>query len=187
MSEKQRPSMVSATGLRSRGWTLGTIGALLGEPDVLKRNMRLYALARIEAAEGSPEFAAAKAKSQGRVAGAREAGVTRRAELLQQVREVQINVKVLPIDVVRRRAIAAYNDRNEDVADDAPEEVLERLTVNYIRHTLTIYDQVLDEVASRAKISEARQAARRRIYEAIAASYPALARECGRQLKRRRL
>jgi hypothetical protein len=51
--------------------------ALLGEPDTLGRNphyakaalMRLYTLPRVEAAEGSVAFTAAKAKAAGRVAG----------------------------------------------------------------------------------------------------------------------
>ena len=70
-----------------------------------------------------------------------------------------------------RRAIRAYNDRNEDgVSQDAPERFLERIIVNYIPNDLTTYDCVLAEVAGRVGIADAVQAIRRRIYVAITPS-----------------
>jgi hypothetical protein len=192
----EMPKMVSIAGLKSRGWTPAMVAALLGEPDTLGRNphyakaapMRLYALARIEAAEGSPEFAAAKAKAAGRIAGAQKATATKRTALLRQVRAMQVVIKVLPDNVVLRRAIGAFNAMNEDcVSKDASEEFLQRITVNYIRHRLTTYDQTLEEIAGRVGIDDAVQAIRCRIYEAIAERYPTLARECNRQMMRRGL
>jgi hypothetical protein len=42
--------------------------------------------------------------------------------------------EVPPNDLVLRRAIRAYNERNEDGAcQDAPEDFPQRITVNYTR------------------------------------------------------
>ncbi|MEU9465336.1 hypothetical protein AB0D78_01520 [Streptomyces avermitilis] len=55
----------------------------------------------------------------------------------------------------------------------------------YLRHRLTLYDQLLDGLPGRTRSSERAEAVtplRRRIYATIAAVYPAQAQECARQL-----
>jgi hypothetical protein len=67
----------------------------------------------------------------------------------------------------------------------AAELVLERITVNYIRRNLTEYETHLKEVAGQAGISEAGRVVRRRVYDEIAAQYPAYAEECKWQMRDR--
>ena len=62
---------------------------------------------------------------------------------------------------------------------------LERITVNYVRHRLTSYDRNLERVAGQIGVALAITAIRKRIYAAIAETYPHLAPECERQLARR--
>jgi hypothetical protein len=193
----EKPQMISIAGLKARGWTQALI-TLLGEPDVVRRNphyaksapMRLYDTARVASFEVSSEFLAAKAKAARRQCGAKTAVETKRATLMQQVLEMHVSVETCPEHWVRRVAIEAYNERRWDgdgAAEDAPDEFLERITVNFIRHNLTVYDRALEEVAGRVGVASAVQAIRAKIYSAIGESYPALADECSRQLMRRGL
>jgi hypothetical protein len=194
----EKPQMVSVAGLKARGWTQSLIVSL-GEPDALKRNphyakaapMRLYDLARVAAVEASAALVAAKAGAAGRRAGAKAAVETKRAALMRQIREMQVTVETRSAAWIRHQAIEAYNERNwdsfEGASNDSSPEFLERISVNFIRHNLTAYDSALEEVAGRVGKAVAVQAIRTKIYEAIAATYPALADECNRQLMRRGL
>ena len=102
---------------------------------------------------------------------------------------MQVGVEAQPIARVRRLAVDAYNDRLIDTehfeAEPASEmsdpAFLERITVNFVRHELTAYDQELEAVAGRVGVQDAVQAIRRKVFAAIAAAYPALAHECDRQ------
>ena len=185
----EKPQMISIAGLKARGWTQALI-TLLGELDVVGRNSH-YALYDTASFEVSSEFLAAKAKAARRQCGAKTAVETKRAALMQQVLEMHVSVETRPEHWVRRATIEAYNERHGDgdgAAEDAPAEFLERITVNFIRHNLTAYDRVLEEVACRVGIASAVQSkdllSHRR---AIGESYPALADECSRQLMRRGL
>lgn len=182
-----------------RGWTPIIATRLLGEPDAIGPNphyrnaapMRLYALSRVEAAEASSAFAAARAGSAARSAGARKAAPVKREALLREVSAMQVTVKLMPADRVQRLAIADYNstafERGKDpVSADAPRSFLERITVNYIRHQLTRYDGALEETDGRVGVREAACMIRRKVFDAIAANYPALADECRWQMEQRK-
>jgi hypothetical protein len=67
----------------------------------------------------------------------------------------------------------------------AAELVLERITVNYIRHNLTKYETLLKVVAGQAGISEAGRVVRRRVFDEITAQYPEYGEECKRQMRDR--
>jgi hypothetical protein len=60
---------------------------------------------------------------------------------------------------------------------------LEQITINYIRHNLTVYETHLKEVAGQSGISEAERVVRRRVYDEIAAQRPDYAEECKRQMR----
>src|SRR3984893_18315010 len=193
----EKPQMISIASLKARGWTQSLI-TLLGEPDVVTRNshyaklapMRLYDTARVASFEVSSEFLAAKAKAARRQCGAKTAVQTKRAALTPRGLEMHVSVETRPEHWVRRATIEAYNEWHWDgdgAAEDAPAEILERITVNLIQHNLTAYDRALEGVAGRIGIASALEAMRARIYSAIGESYPALADECSRQLMRRGL
>lgn len=84
---------------------------------------------------------------------------------------------------VHKAAIRHYERRNEPVDTRSPgfDEFLQRITVNYIRHVLTHYDQAIEETAGRVGKMDAINLLRKRVYGAISEAYPDLAGECERQ------
>lgn len=102
-----RPERVTATQLRERGWAATLVRDFLGDPDELRLNryrksyapMRLYPLARVEAAEASPEFseAFATARRRSETAKARTAATTddKRAALRARVERL-LSADMLP-------------------------------------------------------------------------------------------
>ncbi|MFI6942038.1 hypothetical protein ACIBI4_22430 [Streptomyces sp. NPDC050418] len=62
---------------------------------------------------------------------------------------------------------------------------LDRWQVNYLRHQLTHYDELLDGLHGKTGRAAAETLLRQRIYTAIAETYPFLAHECERQLRER--
>jgi hypothetical protein len=188
--------------LERPGWTLTLIDRLLGEPDA-RRKVRgqahplcLYDEARVEATEASDAFTKAQEAIARRKASAQKGVATKTAKLLDQVRAMEVTVHAVP--GVQARAIEDYNARQERRAewygyanDTMPANVhsdrdfLERITVNYIRHSLTEYDEHIESVASKTGINAAIEAIRARVYGAIAEAYPWLASECRRQQEQR--
>ncbi|CAM5552814.1 hypothetical protein STANM309S_03907 [Streptomyces tanashiensis] len=57
-----------------------------------------------------------------------------------------------------------------------------RWQVSYLRHALSRYEALLDGLYGESGRGEAERLLRQRLYEAIAAAYPALARECRRRI-----
>ncbi|WP_411077850.1 hypothetical protein [Streptomyces sp. cmx-10-25] len=64
----------------------------------------------------------------------------------------------------------------------APAGSLVRWQVSYLRHALSRYEALLDGLYGETGRGEAERLLRRRLYEAIGAAYPSLARECRRRI-----
>ena len=196
-------SFVSLAGLRARGWTPAIIQRLLGEPDRLARNpyfriaapTRLYAHTRVEAAECTEEFAVLLAAAARRSAVGREAADRKRQAVLARIAALRVAVPRMAPVVLAERAVAHRNRRDLERSWDRPDHLpdpasvatadpgaLLRWQVNYLRHALTDYDALLDGLFGATGRLEAERLLRGRVYEAIAAAYPALRSECGRQL-----
>lgn len=62
---------------------------------------------------------------------------------------------------------------------EVPRGALVRWQVSYLRHALSRYEALLDGLYGETGRGEAERLLRRRLYEAIAAVYPALEGECG--------
>lgn len=192
--------------LKQRGWTDGAVTQFLGEPDALVSNpkyrtgpkMRLYDLARVEAAEASERWQTwhAATKSRREKASARQSDRmnTARENLSAELNTIEIGIPRMSKDELWRVAVANRNDQSEWHAaarggyDDRPATVasadpaaLQRWAVNYLRHVETDYDWLLDSVTGRAGVVEARRLIRSRVLRAIADQYPYLAVECARQ------
>ncbi|MEY9990544.1 hypothetical protein ABIE67_002576 [Streptomyces sp. V4I8] len=197
---------LSAAGLRARGWTPGMMRQLLGEPDLLRTNphfraapqTRLYSIERVVAVERSEEFRAASAAAARRPAAARAAALHRRREVLLRIAAEPIEVPRLAPDRLAALAVEHRNRLEEErtswrwghvpdpaTVDGADPHALARWKVDYLRHRLTRYDKILDELYGRTGRAAAEELLRHRFYAAIAKAHPALARECERQLRER--
>lgn len=200
--------MLNKTSLKQRGWTDAGIKRFLGDPDATRPNPKyrqaaptlLYRLARVEAAEGTPEYLAWKAKSEQRQDAAYSAVASRRAKLLAVVEQWKPEIPVLPADTLRHRAVENYNQHQQERAlnshrgreqfwsratPDSDEGFLARITVNYIRHVLTKYDRLLSDLRGKVGVEDAKELVREQVYDAIREAYPDLFDECWNQQQRR--
>lgn len=200
MPAAEKVKCVTLSTLKSRGWTESMVRDLLGDPDVQSPNphyrsgppMRLYSIARVESVEETPAWAdrrdKAAAHSESRRASASKAAATKRAKLLAWVNKLRIDVPRIDDDKLTELACNHYNDlwadrgkshKYADPSDDP--EFLDRITVNYLRHVGSKYESLLCEMFGKVGVAEGYARLRGRILSAIAASYPALRRECERQ------
>ncbi|MFF0016682.1 hypothetical protein [Streptomyces sp. NPDC005374] len=178
---------LSAAGLRIRGWTAGMIRRLLGEPDLRRTNpyfrtapqTRLYSVERVEAAERSEEFRAVSAVAARRSAAVKDAALRRRREVLARIAAEPIEVPVLAPERLAALAVG-YRDHQDRGQGPGPGS-LDGWKVDYLCHRLARYDGILDELSGRTGRAAAERLLRRRVYTAIAQSYPELAQECERR------
>lgn len=117
---------------------------------------------------------------KGRAAAAK-AVETKRKRLLEVVEQVEIEVLGYPTRDVVEAAIEHYNDRAWQRGSDfgasktSDPWFLERITRNFIRHELTDYDCIIaEELAGRVGVSEAVDALRDRVNQAIDKAHPDL-------------
>ncbi|MEV8628143.1 hypothetical protein [Streptomyces sp. NPDC051079] len=186
-----RTTYVTALGLRLRGWSDAMIGELLGQADVQGRDprrwslapVRLYLLARIEAVERTPEFLHTAAVA-GRGSAAAGAGAEqRRRAVLAAIRAEPIEVPRLPAAELERRAVRHRHLLGARGPGGITAGAMVRWQVGYLRQALARYETLLDGLYGDTGRAEAERLLRRRLYEAIAAAYPALAHECGRRME----
>lgn len=191
--------------LYERGWTDATIRKFLVSPDATKPNphyrsaapMRLYLRQRVEEVESTPEWSEERGRTQHRQAIAAKATATKKANLLAQLDALEVIVPYFEMDILMKYACAHYNARKqerlmyEDYRNDwdyslatpqSSPEFLARITVNYLRHCLTSYEEELASIAGKVGVKEGYKEINRRVYAAIEAAYPSLAEECSRQL-----
>ncbi|MFJ9377519.1 hypothetical protein [Streptomyces sp. NPDC101455] len=187
---------LSVAGLRARGWTAGMVRQLLGEPDLLRVNphfraapgIRLYCVARVEAAERSEEFRAVAAAAARRSAAARVAARRRRREVLARIAAEPIDVPRLAPQKLAALAVEHRDRRDGERAYEQlvppPEGVaaLDRWKIDYLLHRLARHDELLNGLHGGAGRVAAEELLRRRIYAAITEAYPLLAQECERRL-----
>lgn len=187
---------ITASGLcGKRGWSQALIERFLGAPDKTAPNRhyrsgppaRLYSLDRVLAVEATEAFAAAMARRRVREQIGKAVAFGRRRDLLNAVAAMEVTVVAVRMDELLKDAIDSYNlwqeergfnrddyDSREAAHVHSDPLFLERIQVNYIRHQLTQYDYVLERVAGKIGHDDAVQAIRRRVYEAIASTYPYL-------------
>jgi hypothetical protein len=107
---------------------------------------------------------------------------------------MEVIVEVVPSERLFKEAIIAYNDRrraremlygearNGGPAFEGSDPLfLQRIAVNYVRHSLTRYDAALEGTARRVGRGDAIAEIRRKVYAAIKLAYPYLAAEVDQQ------
>lgn len=193
--------------LKRRGWTDALIRELVGQCDLTSPNpwyrsaprLKLYLKTRIYEIEATKEFSKFQERARARQESAARAVETRTDNLHREIRESKAHVPLLSREELIRRACNSWNNHKVDLACEGRIETdewhpasaeselafLDRISVNYVRHELTGYERKL-----RARCVGVRRSAlylliSRKAFEAIAATYPHLAEECERQMKRR--
>lgn len=194
---------VVSTTLKARGWTAILTKQFLPEPDKLVPNphyksgppMRLYSISRIEATEATEAFIAALAKSRARAAAAEKGIATKQQKMREYIESLSFRVPRLPYTILLKQACDNYNERQADYfeayerydkdwqpATPSSDLVfLDRIVVNYLRHSLTSYDLEIGNIAGKVGASDAYYYIKSLILAVIAKEYPNLAAECKRQ------
>lgn len=185
--------LIAADLKKERGWTETQIKAFLPEPDKTARNpfsrkaapMKLYALERVETVEGTDEFRRAREASRKRQLAARGRALEKKKQAVAVAEALELRIAPESWDDVQRKAIEHYNSRLRRSQSPAGPRTtrsrLDRLTVNYLRHKQTSYEEELKEFKGVVGVGEAYLVVRNRILDLIAQAYPALGAECERQ------
>jgi hypothetical protein len=192
---------LSVPKLIARGWTKTLIRRLLGTPDRTLPNpyarsrapMRLYARTRVEAVEASPAWFTAQERAARRKAAAAKAVETKTQRLLDDLLDRDITVPVMPLAQLIEQACAHYNDRqllreHSDAPAATPASdpsFLARISVDYLRHCRSPYEQELARQFRKVGSHEAYLLLNDMVYDAIATAYPTLAAECARQRRKK--
>lgn len=193
----------STQELEARGWTKGLIKKFMPEPSDIKYFrygcQHFYGIYRVQEIEASSEFKHLQAKALHRRDAGRASAEKRKADYLDYLKNrMPVRVRELPLDEVTDDAIRSYNaykgwksqfvdDYYQSASLNSGQGFLERITVNYIRHHLTRYDDLLESQYGKLGKQEALEIIQIRIFQAIADAYPTLRDECDRQLVRRGL
>ena len=178
---------------KDRGWTDTQIKTFLPEPDQTARNpfsrkaapMKLYALERVEAIEATPEYQKAREASRTRQLAARGRALAKKKEAVAAAEALELRIEPEPWQDMQDKAIAHFNGRLRRSQSPASRKTsaarLDRLTVNYLRHQQTSYEEELKEFKGVVGVGEAYLVVRNRILDLIAETYPQLRTECERQ------
>ncbi|MCC3298923.1 hypothetical protein [Arthrobacter caoxuetaonis] len=185
--------LIAADLKKDRGWTDTQIKAFLPEPDRTARNpfsrkaapMKLYALERVESVEETEEFRRAREASRNRQVAARERALEKKKEAVALAHSLELRIVPEPWDEVQAKALEHYNARlrrNQSPAGPRTSQARrDRMTVNYLRHRQTSYEEELKGFKGVVGVGEAYLVVRNRILDLIAQTYPALQAECDRQ------
>jgi len=192
----------SVAGLKKgRGWTDSLIEKFLGEPDKLGINkyyrsgprVRLYEIERVLLVEETPEFKAAFVISQKRSLKAKESagkGIdTKVDKLCDSISGVTgISLPDYTPEELTLAACKNYNSRGipeylyfkriesgggfREASPQSEKPFLDRITVNYLRHTYFGYNESLSYMRGRIGKDIAYSLLREEVYEAIHEKYP---------------
>ncbi len=111
-----------------------------------------------------------------------------RERFLREVHELPIYLPRVPLADLAPVAIDCRN-RFLEASEGGPrlirghvrQETLDRLIVNYLRHQVTSFEDVVEQSGDYRLEGEAYRILRARVLEKIAETYPELAEECQRQ------
>jgi len=197
MTENQKDAL-NVSSLKDRGWTDAAIRKFLGEPDFTRTNphyysaapMRFYQCDRIEKVEASDEYQQWSERSAIRKATALKAADKKRKEMTDWARNIPISIPAIQKDKLTELAIDDYNslwaERGKDKKAYAidPPAFLNRLRVNYLRHSESDYESLLNKTFGKVGVADAYDIIKERILDEIARIYPELGHECIEQTTR---
>ena len=193
MKQQEKP-FITRFRLKERGWTDGMIKKFLGEPDDTLVNpvfrcaapMVLYDINRVKRIEKRKTFKEVLEKSKSRKISAQKSVKTKMKQALDYVDQVKIEIPIMEIDLLFRKACDSYNDfhewlfyeRGHDFEYASPKhsnrEFLTRISANYLRHECTSYEDDLLKLYGKTGVQVAHDRLQKRINDAIKEAYPQL-------------
>jgi hypothetical protein len=183
---------ITLSELRKRGWTESLVEHFLPECQATMTNphyktgprIKLYVMARVQAIEASAAFQAAAERAKPRREASRKAAVTRISRLTDMIERIAIAVPRFEWQTLIDKARKQYHVQATRPAPPAAPEAEgrpERLAVNYLCHVIMLNHRYVADRRGRIGVRLARTEFRRKVLDAIAATYPALKSECDRQ------
>ena len=188
--------------LKERKWTEKLVKMYLKEPCKLVSNphykssspMRLYALMKVKEAESQEsfkEYICKKSNSRKKIS---EATLERvrvsRTKLIETVNSIRVDIPISQKEVLIKNACDHYNDlwgnreRCDKHANPSSDIIfLNRIMVNYLRHSETQYEEELYLIFGKVGVKEAYCVLKNNILTKISLSYPFLMEECEKQKK----
>lgn len=185
--------------LHSAGFTDKMIHALLPYPWLIlgkrRRVIKIWREDIVEEVMRQPAFVEMRDKHLKRCEAAAKGIRTKQALLMEEAGEAAARLKKpkrLRYDTLRKYAIREKNDQFlaqgvRGYAELAPDDIVRRWMVNYVRHNLMDYDDLFHELLLRGRVGRAlaESVFRRRAYELTMKVYPELRHECEEQMRAR--
>lgn len=185
---------LTRTTLKKRGWTEKLIKLFFPIPSETKENpmyksaapMQLYHLSKVIEIENTKEFKNALVSTNKFKESSKKAIETKINKLNDYLKNLKIDVPVFERKDLLKKSIDHFNDRNdiERASRNSDSAFLNRITVNFIRHILTNYEDELEEIFGKVGVNKAYLEVKKKVYDAISVKYPYLKPECDEQYER---
>jgi len=186
------------TQLKERGWTEGSIKKFMPSPSVTKTNprfsgghpMKLYCVEQVNNIELSTSFQQWYQKtivSRRKKSNAATKTVKNKKDtIIREFNSINITLKKISYEEVIRRAknnYCEYNNIPNSYLNEADDNFIHRISVNWLRHSVSNYDYNVGNLSGRIGKQEAYAIIKNRILDLIAEKYPILENEALRQKK----
>ena len=170
----------------SKRWSLTLIEKYFPKCSKVKVNphykcaspMQLYDISKVKMIESTDDFKADYEKTAKRKEAALERGRKRREKLVMYANGIQICIPTFDKKRLTKEACEHYNCRNASMGRYdryasllSDEEFLKRITINYLRHQCTVYENELDKFYGKVGKHDAHDVLKERINEAIRQKY----------------
>jgi hypothetical protein len=196
---KKETLIVKSKLISERQWTESLIKKYLPIPDKECSNphyrngpeMKLYFIDRILKIEKGVQFQKDFENTTIRKNSAARSIITKTNNLLEYATTVVISLERIPTGKLKELAISHYETLwarrhfYKTVSDPTP-EFLNRITVNYLRHSVSCYEQKLLKIKGKTGKEKALEIIREKVYDKISECYPFLKDECLDQMESRR-
>ena len=191
-------SELNTKAILARGWAKSGIKRFLGSPHRVQNCrsktfgdyvVNWYLESAVLSSENKAEFKAFQEKKEARAVSSQKAVATKIEKAIETAKSIKIGLERHDLGWLKKQACESYNDYHSDYCPDAStksdHKFLDRITVNFIRHELSNYEDALWAQFGKTGGSEAVRLIRHRVYMAIATTYPSLKQECEDQEARR--
>jgi len=184
---------ITKADLLQRGWSTHAIDTLLPPPLIARTPHRrsgnisqLWLLDIVEQQENSNTFRQdvdKKNKKANRTPFAKQ-----RQYLSSLVERCQITIPRLSYNRIRKATLASrqafFSSHRKDtsILSNVPNAIMLRWQVNYIRHDLTCYDDICNQLIWHVGKDHAYRLLRNKVLNIIAQTYPKFREECERQM-----